>query len=111
MGQKTLQEAFEETAELARTADKESPLGKLSNDDRLRLCGLYKQAVSGDAPKRAGWTLDPRAAAKNRAWAARQGMSSDDAMADYIRLVVELAQEDRVANICRKLLRDVTVSS
>jgi len=61
-----------------------------SNTKLLELYGLYKQSSEGDCDgKRPGMT-NPRGRAKYDAWAARKGMSQDDAKKAYIALVDEL---------------------
>lgn len=50
----------------------------------LELYGLYKQASAGDATGSRPGMMDVRGRAKYDAWAARRGMSPDDAMRAYI---------------------------
>ncbi len=63
-----------------------------SNDELLELYGLYKQATSGDVQGKRPGMLDLKGRAKHDAWAARAGMSKDDAMEAYVRVVERLAQ-------------------
>jgi diazepam-binding inhibitor (GABA receptor modulator, acyl-CoA-binding protein) len=61
------------------------------NDTLLQLYSLFKQATEGDvAGKRPGFT-DMVGRAKYDAWSKLQGMSSDDAKAQYADLVESLA--------------------
>jgi diazepam-binding inhibitor (GABA receptor modulator, acyl-CoA-binding protein) len=66
---------------------------KINNlDDRpdnatsLRLYALYKQATMGDASGGRPPAMDMIRRAKYDAWAAVKGMSTDDAMQEYIDL-------------------------
>ncbi len=61
-----------------------------SNEKLLALYALYKQATTGDVTGSRPGLLDPKGRAKYDAWAARQGMSKDDAMASYVKLVDQL---------------------
>ncbi len=62
-----------------------------SQDELLELYGLFKQAKLGDVSGKRPGMLDLKGRAKYDAWAARQGMSRDDAMTAYIALVDRLA--------------------
>lgn len=57
----------------------------LSNDEKLELYGLFKQAVEGDITSSCPGLFDPRGRAKWNAWKGRSGMSSRDAMIGYIQ--------------------------
>jgi len=61
------------------------------NEQLLGLYGLYKQATQGDVSGKRPGMLDLRGRAKYDAWAAREGMSREDARSAYVRLVDELA--------------------
>lgn len=58
-----------------------------SNEDLLRIYALYKQATVGDNNEDAPGGLDFKAAAKHNAWKKLEGMSSDEAMTQYIDLI------------------------
>lgn len=64
------------------------------NATKLRLYALYKQATEGDVSgKRPGFT-NPVGRAKHDAWAEVAGTSQEDAEADYVALVQELAARE-----------------
>lgn len=80
-----LDQAFEQAA-----ADSVKLPDSTSNDDKLKMYGLFKQANSGDASgKRPGFT-NPVGRAKFDAWTANKGMSSDAAKQAYVDLVRSL---------------------
>ncbi len=63
---------------------------KPSNDTLLELYGLYKQATSGDVSGDKPAMFDFAGRAKYDAWEDREGMSKEDAMTKYVKLVEEL---------------------
>ena len=62
-----------------------------SNEELLRLYGLYKQATEGDNEEERPGGFDFKAAAKNNAWLILKGKSKEDATLAYQELVGELA--------------------
>jgi len=63
------------------------------NDMMLRLYAHYKQATEGDvAGEKPGFT-DFINRAKYEAWAKLKGMSADDAMKAYVKLVERVSRE------------------
>ena len=68
-------------------------LSDQSNETLLELYGLYKQSTQGDVTGDRPGGFDFKGAAKYDAWAARQGMSCDEAMQAYVELVDRLAGE------------------
>ena len=64
-----------------------------SNDQLLDLYAFYKQATEGDVSGSRPGMLDLKGRAKYDAWAARKGLSKDDAMKKYAALVDKLAAE------------------
>lgn len=56
----------------------------------LELYALFKQASLGDASGKRPGMLDMRGRAKFDAWSAKKGLSSSEAMSQYVRLVGEL---------------------
>jgi diazepam-binding inhibitor (GABA receptor modulator, acyl-CoA-binding protein) len=64
-----------------------------SNDRLLDLYGLYKQATVGDVKGDRPGALDFKGRAKYDAWAARKGLSRNDAMKRYVALVETLTEE------------------
>eukprot|EP00762_Andalucia_godoyi_P007218 ANDGO_08042.mRNA.1 Acyl-CoA-binding protein len=72
--------------------------GDLSNEDKLQVYALYKQATEGDLPverERPGWTRAVERA-KFDAWAKKRGMSGRDAQIEYVRRVCGEGVVDRI---------------
>lgn len=65
-------------------------LKKLSTDERLKLYGLYKRATVGPCDT-ARPKLDIVAGAKWDAWKAVSNMSTDEAIAEYVKFVLSLS--------------------
>jgi len=61
-----------------------------ASDELLELYAHYKQATSGDASGERPGMLDFKGRAKFDAWAARKGLSKDQAMTAYVALVEKL---------------------
>lgn len=61
-----------------------------SNDDLLKLYSLFKQATEGDVTGERPGGFDFKGAAKFNAWEAIKGLTSDEAMTQYIELVNRL---------------------
>ncbi|GJN12364.1 hypothetical protein PR202_ga30635 [Eleusine coracana subsp. coracana] len=83
-----LQEDFEEHAEKAKTLPEST-----SNENKLILYGLYKQATVGDVKTSRPGILSMRERAKWDAWKAVEGKSKEEAMSDYITKVKQLLEE------------------
>ncbi len=62
-----------------------------SNEDLLRLYGLYKQATEGDNEGERPGGFDFKAAAKYNVWLTLKGKSKEEATQAYLDLVEELA--------------------
>jgi acyl-CoA-binding protein len=80
-----LREQFEDAQQRVQTL-KKSP----STDELLELYSLYKQGTLGDVQGKRPGMLDFKGRAKYDAWAARKGISHDQAMQSYIALVDRL---------------------
>ena len=81
MGEGSPQREFEAAAEAVKSL-------KLSNDQLLKLYGLYKQATIGDAPKKStASAFDVKGQKKWGAWAAVRGLDKDQAQTQYIDFV------------------------
>ncbi|XP_027027057.1 acyl-CoA-binding protein homolog isoform X6 [Tachysurus fulvidraco] len=80
-----LQEEFEKIA-----ADVKQVKSRPSDQELLDLYGLYKQATVGDINIDKKGTFDMKGKAKWDAWNSRKGMSTEDAMTDYITLAKEV---------------------
>ncbi|NP_001296805.1 acyl-CoA-binding protein [Zea mays] len=83
-----LQEEFEEHAEKAKTLPEST-----SNENKLILYGLYKQATVGDVNTDRPGIFYQKDRAKWDAWKAVEGKSKDEAMNDYITKVKQLQEE------------------
>ena len=65
---------------------------KPSNDNLLKLYGLYKQATEGDNLSERPGGFDFKAAAKYNSWLNCKGKSKHEAAESYMDLVSELAK-------------------
>ena len=63
-----------------------------TNEQLLKLYGLYKQASEGDVRSERPGGFDFKGIAKYDSWASLRGMSQEEAMQSYIDLVEELSQ-------------------
>jgi acyl-CoA-binding protein len=63
------------------------------NDMKLRLYAHYKQATEGDVSGQKPGFTDFINRAKYEAWAKLKGMSADDAMKAYVKLVERVSRE------------------
>ncbi|MCP4641709.1 MAG: acyl-CoA-binding protein [bacterium] len=80
---------FEQAAEEVKGLSKPP-----DNEMLLSLYGLFKQASKGDCEGKRPGMMDFVGRAKYDAWAARSGMTNEEAMAEYIRVVAELVAAD-----------------
>ncbi len=78
-----IQAAFEAAVEAVRNAPDDGPL-KPSNEDKLQMYALFRQAKDGDVSGKRPGMLDPVGRFKYDAWAKLKGMSSEDAMQQYV---------------------------
>lgn len=82
----TLKEAFEQAV-----ADSKALTSRPDNNTLLQLYSLFKQANEGDAPDEGPSNpFDFIAKAKHEAWVKLQGVSSEEAMSQYVALVNNL---------------------
>jgi len=81
------QDAFAEAQERVKKLAR-----RPANEQLLQLYALYKQATLGDAKGSRPGMLDLVGRAKWDAWAARKGISRDEARRRYVSLVDELAK-------------------
>eukprot|EP00461_Guttulinopsis_vulgaris_P010231 UN10305 len=77
--------SFAAAAEKAKTLP-----ATTTNEEKLKLYGLYKQATVGDINIDQPWAVQVEARAKWDAWAANKGMSKEEAEQKYIAVVDEL---------------------
>lgn len=79
------QEIFDKAAEEAKSLP-----SSLSNDNKLILYGLFKQANVGDCNTSKPGILDPKGKAKWEAWNKLAGKSQEDAKSEYVEKVSQL---------------------
>ncbi|XP_031097301.1 acyl-CoA-binding protein [Ipomoea triloba] len=82
-----LKEEFEEYAEKAKQLPENT-----SNDDKLILYGLFKQATVGNVNTSRPGMFNMRDRAKWDAWKAIEGKTQEEAMNDYITKVKQLQE-------------------
>ncbi|XP_064961279.1 acyl-CoA-binding protein [Musa acuminata AAA Group] len=87
-----LQEDFEEYAAKAKTLPENT-----TNENKLILYGLYKQATVGPVNTSRPGIFNMRDRAKWDAWKAVEGKSKEEAMSDYITKVKQLLEEAAAA--------------
>lgn len=80
-----LKTQFEQAAARAKT------LPNQPDEVLLELYGLYKQAISGDVSGEEPGMFDFVGRAKYDAWAARRGLTREQAMERYVARIAELA--------------------
>lgn len=80
-----LKARFEQAAQAATQLPK-----RPDNDVMLKLYALYKQASAGDVSGARPGILDLQGRMKYDSWAKVKGLSSEQAMNDYIALVEQL---------------------
>lgn len=83
-----LKAEFESATEAVKSLPK-----RPTNDELLKLYGLFKQATAGDATGERPGMLAVEARAKHDAWAKLTGLEPDDAMQGYVKLVAKLKQQ------------------
>jgi len=83
---------FEAAIEKVRTAPGEGPM-KPSNEMKLKMYALYRQARDGDVQGKRPGMMDPVGRYKHDAWASLKGTSSGDAMRRYIEEVEGIARK------------------
>ncbi|KDD76436.1 hypothetical protein H632_c226p0 [Helicosporidium sp. ATCC 50920] len=83
-----LEKKFKKAVWLIRNGPRQS---ETSNNTKLKYYAYFKQATEGDVTGTQPWAVQLEARAKYDAWAGVKGMSTDDAMQNYIDL---LKQDD-----------------
>jgi len=81
-----LTKVFQEAVVTSKT------FNKGSNEDKLTLYKLYKQATEGDVTSKRPGMFDMVGRAKWDAWASAKGTSKDEAMKQYIETVKSLGE-------------------
>lgn len=82
-----LKQKFEETVNYVQNAEGDF---KPSNELKLEMYALFKQASEGDVSGKKPGMMDFVNRAKYTAWEACKGLSSDEAMQRYIDRIEEL---------------------
>ncbi|MGB1556710.1 MAG: acyl-CoA-binding protein [Oceanococcaceae bacterium] len=81
-----LKARFEAAVAAVRNAPADGPL-KPSNEQKLKMYALFRQAQDGDVQGKRPGMLDPVGRFKYDAWAGLKGTSQDAAMEQYIAQV------------------------
>ena len=87
-----LQVRFEACVEKVRNAPADGPM-KPSNEMKLKMYGLYRQATDGDVHGKRPGMMDVVGRFKYDAWAALKGTSREDAMRQYVNEVEAIEQK------------------
>ncbi|MFT6123113.1 MAG: acyl-CoA-binding protein [Oleiphilaceae bacterium] len=82
-----LKQQFEDTVNFVKTAEGDI---EPSNEMKLKMYALYKQASEGDVSGKKPGMMDFIARAKFMAWEELKGSTADEAMQTYIDSVEEL---------------------
>ncbi|EEH58200.1 uncharacterized protein MICPUCDRAFT_16138 [Micromonas pusilla CCMP1545] len=76
--------------EFDKAAEEVKAITKCTNDEQLELYGWFKQANVGDCNIARPGMFDPKGKAKWDAWDKCKGVSSEEAMKNYVELVESL---------------------
>lgn len=79
-----LQQKFQETVDFVQNSEGDV---QLSNDQKLQMYALFKQATEGDVSGKKPGMMDFVARAKYSAWEELKGQTKDQAMQKYINEV------------------------
>ena len=82
------EELFQEASILVQNLEK-----KPTNNELLKLYGLYKQSKVGDLKDKSTNFFNPKARMKAESWEQQKGKTREDAMTEYTEFVVELIQK------------------
>lgn len=82
-----LAQKFRDTVDYVQNADGDF---EPSNELKLKMYALYKQATEGDVTGKKPGMMDFVGRAKYTAWEELKGMSADEAMQTYIDAIEEL---------------------
>lgn len=70
----------------------------ISNDDKLKCYGYYKQALNGDNVDNQPWSIEYLKKAKWVAWESNKGMTKDEAKKSYIISIKEIKKKYNLTN-------------
>jgi diazepam-binding inhibitor (GABA receptor modulator, acyl-CoA-binding protein) len=90
-----LQQRFDEVVAKIRLLPGGGP-AQPSNELKLKLYGLFRQARDGDAQGEKPGLLDPVGRFKFDAWSLNKGLDQGDAMRQYVALAEGFAREHGV---------------
>ena len=100
-----LNDLFDKVITLIQTTPVTKDLA-ISNEDKLRLYGLYKQVIEGPCPEGTAppplWKPIDRA--KYEAWVSYRHLDTNEAMLKYVRVAAE--QNHWLGHQCRALLQE-----
>lgn len=91
-GEGDLKQRFEAAVQKVANAPKDGPM-KPSNEMKLKMYALYRQARDGDVQGKRPGMMDVVGRFKYDAWTALKGMSSDDAMRQYVAEIESLERK------------------
>ncbi|MGO9770695.1 MAG: acyl-CoA-binding protein [Roseiarcus sp.] len=92
---KTLEQRFDEVVAKIRSLPSDGP-AQPSNELKLELYGLFRQARDGDAPDDGPSAFDFVGRFKHDAWLGNKGMAKDEAMRQYVAAVEGFARRHGV---------------
>jgi len=87
-----LKQRFEAAVQKVASAPKDGPM-KPSNEMKLKMYALYRQARDGDVQGKRPGMMDVVGRFKYDAWATLKGMSSEDAMRQYVAEIESLERK------------------
>lgn len=88
--------AFDEAADFIHKCGEQKKTDNLSDDEKLKLYSLYKQGSIGDVNTGRPGMLDFKGKAKWDAWNARKGQSKEACQAEYVALVAQLKNSNKL---------------
>jgi pimeloyl-ACP methyl ester carboxylesterase/acyl-CoA-binding protein len=91
--QDDLRVRFDQAVEKVRTAPPDGPF-KPSNELKLKMYALYRQATDGDVQGKRPGMLDVVARYKYDAWAMARGLSAEEAMRRYVQEVEKVERRN-----------------
>ena len=70
-------------------------LKECSNNDKLKIYGLFKQATVGNVntSEPVGWLTSLKTKAKWEAWKGNEGLTQNNAKREYVKLIRKLFEE------------------
>jgi len=81
-----LEQQFKDAQERVKT-EKRADGSEATNEEKLKVYALFKQATEGDVTGSQPWSVEFSKRAKWDAWNEQKGKSKEDAMKEYIEEV------------------------